>query len=1372
MKNIVYIILLSAFVSFSQTTTTDNKNFVLTTSYQIPLDQNQVEILTNDSQENDLKIESISYIDGLGRPLQNIAIRAGKDNEDIITPIVYDQLGRIPKEYLPYPKPTIESGKYIIDPLGDLDTYYENNFSEDSGPNSGEINPYSEKRFENSPLNRVLEQGAPGWDWKINDNFNDDTDHTIKHYFQTNSSSEVKYFFVNFDSSTEDPELKNNGFYSSGELYKTVTKDENWQPSDGIYGITYEFKNKSGQVVLKRSSVFDASKTDQDPNYHDTYYIYDDFGNLTYVLSPEASENIIKSNGQIDGNVLNELAYQYKYDHRNRLIEKKIPGKGWEYILYNKLDLPVMTQDSIQRTKNEWNFTKYDALGRVAYTGISKSYHPKHHIKNLLINAGTQYESQTNTSIQVGSTDQTNIYYTYNTSVSEIGDVTILTVNYYDDYIDMDSLTLPSTVFSKGTLSQPKGLPTVSKIRVLGTTDWITSLTGYDEKGRVLITRSKNNYLDTYDYTANILDFTGKVTQSLTSHSKTGNPTINTSDYFTYDHMGRLLTHKQKINSEDVQLIASNVYDELGQLVVKGVGGISMLDGYTGLTNVDVSSQGVITNTYTGGGSATWQSLLKTLGEIPPEYDGGIELIVDQTNQLTRFGLVKTNGMSLNPNDYYDYGLQLAADGTVHRINGGTSTTSLGIPYVQGDLFRIKREGQSIEFYHNNTHLTGASISLSQTEFEAPLAGKLSFSGPAGGSVSNLNFFSPETNNTLQTVNYDYNIRGWLTDINDVDAVVNEKKNEIDVYNDLFNFRINYNRIEGNNNGTPLYNGNIAQTLWRTKSNDQQLRSYNYVYDNLNRIKEAIGYKGLDLNSMIANISHDVSGISYDLNGNIGSLIRKGIISQSSPISTWDNLTYTYNGTNKLLKVEDLGTTEGFKDGINSGNDYEYDANGNMIKDENKNITNITYNHLNLPTQVTILENGIGGYIDYVYDATGVKIKKTFTETGVNPVPKSTEYAGNFVYSDNESQGTMQLEFFNHPEGYIQPVGGTANSVKVFRKDDTGGGSTGYTGFNYVYQYKDHLGNIRLSYTDADDNQVIDSSNEIIEESNYYPFGLKQKGYNNVVQGGNGLAQNYKTYQGQEINEDLSYNMLEFRYRHYDPAIGRFVTIDPLAEDYTYNSPYAFQENKLGMGVELEGAELLPGQVAQYVAIKASEFNSNVAGARSKLGEAVGNRVEALKTGKERSNATVATSGINVNQVQDASNISESVNTIVSEAGNTAKDVTRDLANGMETTGDGITAVGIVTVQPEIVAVGEAISTTGTAMNVGLDLLEGKPPMQIAAERAPSIVIGKLGKEAVKATRNVNGGPDGNEVTETIIKAHEKVYEKIVDEVKTTTGNQ
>ncbi|MGB3655671.1 MAG: RHS repeat-associated core domain-containing protein, partial [Rivularia sp. (in: cyanobacteria)] len=137
----------------------------------------------------------------------------------------------------------------------------------------------------------------------------------------------------------------------------------------------------------------------------------------------------------------------------------------------------------------------------------------------------------------------------------------------------------------------------------------------------------------------------------------------------------------------------------------------------------------------------------------------------------------------------------------------------------------------------------------------------------------------------------------------------------------------------------------------------------------------------------------------------------------------------------------------------------------------------------------------------------------------------------------------------------------------------------GAGGYDYVYQYKDHLGNIRVSYSDMNGDGSV-SSAEIMSEKNYYPFGLQHKGYNNVV---NGTENNYKHFQGQELHEDLDLNWLEFKYRFYNPALARFHNIDPLAQEYAYQSPYNFSENRVIDGVELEGAERLSVHTAGWV---------------------------------------------------------------------------------------------------------------------------------------------------------------------------------------------
>ncbi|MFL0062989.1 hypothetical protein [Tenacibaculum maritimum] len=124
-----------------------------------------------------------------------------------------------------------------------------------------------------------------------------------------------------------------------------------------------------------------------------------------------------------------------------------------------------------------------------------------------------------------------------------------------------------------------------------------------------------------------------------------------------------------------------------------------------------------------------------------------------------------------------------------------------------------------------------------------------------------------------------------------------------------------------------------------------------------------------------------------------------------------------------------------------------------MTKDLNKGITNISYNHLNLSTKIHFRN---GGSIDYKYDARGVKLEKEVR--GEYGDLSSTQYAGNYIYKRNPGRGAqLKLAFFNHPERYVSPK----NASDISQ------------GFKYVYQYKDHLGNVRLSYTDQDKDGVI-----------------------------------------------------------------------------------------------------------------------------------------------------------------------------------------------------------------------------------------------------------------------------------------------------------
>ena len=310
-------------------------------------------------------IRSITYIDGLGRVKQTIGIMQSRTEKDIVTHVSYDNLGRQTKEYLPYPEATGD-GLYKTGALSKTNSYYFNNYTADfPGQTAQTINAYSEKVVGDSPLARVYEQTAPGTVWKkgatmLPDGYSNG--HTRKFSYGTNGANVVRKYDVTLTASGNYfvPSLTGGtGYYNAGELSKEIVKNENWDVADGKNNTGEQYKNKMGRVILKRTySDVDLNKdgdTDdagEQEVAHDTYYVYDRYENLSFVIPPKGSTGGIASSG-ISSAVLNELCYQYIYDKRNRIVEKKTPGKDWEYIIYDELNRPVLTQDGLLRSSNK-----------------------------------------------------------------------------------------------------------------------------------------------------------------------------------------------------------------------------------------------------------------------------------------------------------------------------------------------------------------------------------------------------------------------------------------------------------------------------------------------------------------------------------------------------------------------------------------------------------------------------------------------------------------------------------------------------------------------------------------------------------------------------------------------------------------------------------------------------------------------------------------------------------------------------------------------------------------------------------------------------------------------------------------------------------
>ncbi|MBR8534941.1 RHS repeat-associated core domain-containing protein [Carboxylicivirga sediminis] len=540
------------------------------------------------------KSEQIQYFDGLGRLKQTVGVRGSASGHDVVQHIAYDDFGRERKQYLPIVKES-NYGAYHTMSEVDVVNYY-------GAPHehiASDSHPYAETVFENSPLNRVLAQGAPGAAWQPTfDNGNPTfAGHTVKMDYGTNTADAATGVLL-FEVGSNAVIKKD--FYAANQLYKTVTKDENWTSARGKLHTTEEYKDKLGQVVLKRSYVGTVGSE----TAVETYYVYDDYGLLRYVLPPEASKLIGKNSTVVSyadthTTVIEPWCYIYKYDGRKRMVEKKIPGADKVWMVYDKRDRLVLTQDGQQRftNANTWLFTKYDALNRPVLTG-EVTFGTTYNQATMQTLVDNEY---TNGRSFYVSREKTNtIHWGYNDASfprsTDASSIVYHTATYYDNYdypyvlaFDESSNNISGYSDTHGNVNyndKVKGLVTGTATKVLDEPDILMVTTYYDDKYRPIQVR-RDLYEAGEETVSTQFDFVGKTLQ--TRQAVTFNSVTTTTDkHYAYDHAGRLLTVKQQIagdSSNGLVTLAAHSYNELGELVDKQLHQQDGMSGY--LQSVD-----------------------------------------------------------------------------------------------------------------------------------------------------------------------------------------------------------------------------------------------------------------------------------------------------------------------------------------------------------------------------------------------------------------------------------------------------------------------------------------------------------------------------------------------------------------------------------------------------------------------------------------------------------------------------------------------------------------------------------------------------------------------------------------------------------------
>ncbi|WP_343318268.1 DUF6443 domain-containing protein [Sphingobacterium multivorum] len=651
---------------------TAGQNYILTRTFRDTVKLAQLANQRTIGQEN----QSIQYFDGLGRPSQGVQLMASPSYRDIVQHIEYDGFGRESIKYLPHVQNLAGNGSFKPTAKIDQQAYYATTNTWDAAVVKT-AKPYAVTVFENSPLNRVQQQGAPGVPWQpvaIRNSVTASTDsgRTVVSDYGTNGTNDVRLWTVNSTGATA-------GYYAAGKLYKTVIKDENWVSANGKGGTVEEFKDFEGHLVLKRVWETDSKKLE-------TQYVYDDFGDLRYVIPPGFPSTATTLTEATTGD-FHELVYAYKYDEKRRLAEKKIPGKGWEWLVYNTNDQAVLTQDAVQRGLGKWSYTKYDAFCRVVQTGLYSKTFASQSAAQADVNTVSKYWED-----RVGTAAYTNQAY------PKTGQ-SLQSVNYYDDYVFTGGNTANLQPLNITRSTKIKGLLTGSMVWKDDRSDSMLTISYYDDYGRVIQSVGRN-HLNGTDRVTNEYNFPGQVVRSTHVHTPSTGAVVTIITTNEYDHVGRLVQTKKKVNGQDEVIQSRLAYNEIGQLKTKSLH--SENGGGSFMTNIGYA--------YNERGWQTKASSAQFTSQLNYNVNGTTVLGNAQYNGNIAQQLW---GYAATTNSTFTYTYD-----ALNRLKSGVSTgTVMSEVLTYDDMGNIKTlvrdNGTAITYNYNNTNKSNRLESLS-----------------------------------------------------------------------------------------------------------------------------------------------------------------------------------------------------------------------------------------------------------------------------------------------------------------------------------------------------------------------------------------------------------------------------------------------------------------------------------------------------------------------------------------------------------------------------------------------------------------------------------------------------------------------------------
>jgi RHS repeat-associated protein len=1169
------------------------------------------------------------YFDGLGREIQTVIKGNSPTGKDVVTPTLYDYLGREAYHYMPYTAPSGD-GNFRPNPYPEQSQFL-------SSQLPGEKIFYSEAKYEPSVLGRISKTLPAGNSWGGNNRG------ISQEYLINTTEDAVRIWSLNASSI---PVSAVGSIYPVGQLYKAISTDEHGYKS-------IEFKDKDGRLILRKTSMI-TNPTQNHDNWLCTYYVYDDLNNLCCVISPKAVE-LIKNTWVISQQVADELCHQYQYDNRNRMIRKRAPGVKFPIeIVYNNRDLVAFTRDGNLKDK-QWITTFYDSLNRPIATALYNSPATREELQAQMdpvqnTNQQLSYTVPGVADLTLTSYDGNTISYQASNSISlmagfesgskEIemkinpaitsGLVEVITTNalpgldpaklypltysFYDNYdFNGKQAAIPEELnkLQSGTNKYPEtatiggstlGMMTGSKVRILNSDQWLTTTNYYDPKGHIL-QLIQDNISGGKDIISNRYDFTGRkiaIYHHHTNQRSSVTPDTRILTVFNYDAFGRLKEVLKQTNDNNInKIILRNDYDELGQLKTKILG--NNLESLSYDYNVRGWLKGINKSYNTTGGTSHFfgSEIYYDYGYNTPQYNGNISGITWRSrsdNQWRSYGY-----------SYDGANRMLRADFTQNN-SGWNNSAAVDFSVKMGDGIN------SASAYDVNGNV------LAMTQF--------GLKGNTSTPIDKLTYtYFPNSNKLM----------GVVDDIKDPQSSMGDFK-----------------EVNGQGNNDYLYdaNGNLTQDL------NKNILVGGITYNHLNTpdkvtiagkgsIQFICDANGNKLRKIVTDntiIPSRITTTDYILNlvykndslqsyGNETGRTRMVYKSGSAPQPVYDYFIKDHLGNTRMILTEQsdfstyLATMESplaakenalFSNIDNTRNPKPvgYPLNGNNA--ENKSVAKLNAEGSGKkigPSLVLRVMAGdsiqIGAKAFYKSDAPQQQknpdvqpedmladLLQTFGGNNKSSISHANLSSGNSLLPFNTDFYTndyQRLKSKNRdltaperPKAYlnyvlfddqfklveensgVKQVKNEADQLQELAVEKT---VMKKNGFLYIYTSNESQQDVFF-----DDLLVTQATGPILEETHYYPFGLTMAGISNNALKGSSYPENRMKYNGKELQEEefsdgSGLEWYSYGMRDYDQQIARFTRIDPLTGEFVQLSPYQYAANNPVRNIDLEGLE-------------------------------------------------------------------------------------------------------------------------------------------------------------------------------------------------------